>query len=220
MRKITVVLWLLLLVGAGLFVWFNRDTVEWQPELIRNWLLSFGWWAPFLYILFYTLRPLIFFPASIYAMAGGLAFGPFGVIFVITGSLLGSTLAFWLARYGGYSIVKKQWSGWRGTVQKQLEVNGFYYVLFLRMIPVLNFDIVSYISGISRIRYRTFIGATSIGIIPGSFGYTFLGASVVETDPWIFSIGALLILLLVLLPNLLRKRMKRAGIDLPEEEQK
>jgi uncharacterized membrane protein YdjX (TVP38/TMEM64 family) len=47
-----------LVVGV---VWFNHNVLHLAPEEIRVWILSFGWAAPVLYILIYTIRPLILF---------------------------------------------------------------------------------------------------------------------------------------------------------------
>ncbi|PSL42438.1 putative membrane protein YdjX (TVP38/TMEM64 family) [Salsuginibacillus halophilus] len=214
---------LLLLGGflAGGFWYLQGGDIEWHPEDVQAWFLSFGWWAPLLYILFYALRPLVLFPSSLYAMAGGLAFGLWAVPLTYIGSVTGSTIAFWISRLAGFRIVRAKWTGRMAVVQRQLEKNGFYYILFLRLIPVLNFDIVSYLSGISKVKYRSFLAATLVGIIPGAFGFTFLGAGVVEGEPTIFIIGISVIIVMLLIPVIVRKKAKgRAAewIDTTEEK--
>ena len=46
-----------------------------QVEQIRAFVLSFGIYAPLIFILLFTLAPLIFFPDGILALSGGLIFG-------------------------------------------------------------------------------------------------------------------------------------------------
>ena len=45
----------------------------------------------------------------------------------------------------------------------------------LRLIPLFPFFVVNLVSGLTRIRVGTYIAATAIGIIPGSFVYAYAG---------------------------------------------
>lgn len=64
------------LLIAGLVIWRTFDFQQVTPAHIRSFILSFGRWAPLLYIFLYTVRPLILFPAVLLTLAGGLTFGP------------------------------------------------------------------------------------------------------------------------------------------------
>lgn len=205
-----------LLLVIGFLVWFNSEYIQITPEEIRHWILSFGWFAPFLFIIVYTLRPMILFPASILSLSGGLAFGAlWGTIFTIIGATAGAILSFFIARKLGGNFVKKQWSGKSATIQKQLEEKGFFYVLLLRLIPLLNFDMISYLAGISKVKFQSFLFGTLLGIIPGTFAYNFLGASVVDGDWVTILIAILLFLIVMFIPILSSKRLKdKLGISL------
>ncbi|WP_449402990.1 hypothetical protein [Exiguobacterium artemiae] len=52
------ILVLVLLIGG--LIWFSRSYLNLSPTDIKDWILSFGMWAPILYIFLYTIRPLIF----------------------------------------------------------------------------------------------------------------------------------------------------------------
>jgi uncharacterized membrane protein YdjX (TVP38/TMEM64 family) len=52
---------------------------------------------------------------------------------------------------------------------------GFLIILMLRLIPLLPFDVISYGAGLSKVKYKAFIIATCIGIIPGVVIYTNIG---------------------------------------------
>ena len=85
------VLVLLLLVTSR---YINVDPVE-----IQRWINSFGIWGPVLFILLYTARPLILFPATILSLAGGLAFGAgAGFIYILIGATLSSVVAFQVSK--------------------------------------------------------------------------------------------------------------------------
>jgi uncharacterized membrane protein YdjX (TVP38/TMEM64 family) len=198
------------LVFIGLVVWFNRSYLQFDTNQIRDWILSFGLFAPILFILLYTVRPLIFFPASILSIAGGLAFGALmGTIYTIIGATLGAVLSFIVSRKLGRNIANKEWKGNAQIIQVQMEKNGFLYVLLFRFLPILNFDLISYLAGISKVRFTSFFFGTLIGIIPGTFAYNFLGSSIVSGNPKII-IGAVLVFVVVtIVPLIVRKRFSK-----------
>ncbi|ASI36579.1 MULTISPECIES: TVP38/TMEM64 family protein [unclassified Exiguobacterium] len=196
-----------LLVIIGL-IWFSRSYLNVSPTDIKEWILSFGMWAPILYIVLYTVRPLIFFPASVLSITGGLAFGALmGTVYTVIGATLGAVVAFLVAKKLGKGFIKNG-AGKVDQIQQQLEKNGFIYVLIFRLLPIFNFDLISYAAGLSKVRLLPFFLATLIGIIPGTFAYNFLGSSIVSKDPRII-IGAIIVfLILTIVPWYLQKRWK------------
>ncbi|UNJ81441.1 TVP38/TMEM64 family protein [Metabacillus dongyingensis] len=193
-------------VVVGL-VWFNQKVLHLAPEEIRGWILSFGWAAPVLFILIYTIRPLILFPASIMSLAGGLAFGPvWGTIYTIIGATLGAVLSFGLARALGENLFRVRLEKWR-KLETQLREKGFLYILLLRLIPVFPFDLVSYAAGISKVKFWAFLFGTLLGIIPGTFAYNFLGSSFFQGKTLYVIIAAAVFILVTLIPLFLKKRM-------------
>lgn len=211
MHKKTFLKGFLIFLVVSLLFWFNSQYLQIGPEEQRNWILSFGWFAPFFFIIVYALRPMILFPASILSLAGGLAFGAlYGTIFTIIGATAGAGLSFLIARKLGKNLAKQEWKGKFTLVQKQLEEKGFFYVVLLRFIPLLNFDMISYLAGISKVKFQAFFFGTLFGIIPGTFAYNFLGASVVDAE-WLTITFAMAIFLIVMfIPIILSKRLKFA----------
>jgi uncharacterized membrane protein YdjX (TVP38/TMEM64 family) len=207
MNKRQLAKWLIVAVVILAIIWLSRSVFEVDANSIRNWILSFGIWAPLIYIVIYTVRPLIFFPASVLSIAGGLAFGAWmGTIYTIIGATLGALLSFYVASTLGKSLVKKQWSGNAAKIQSQMEQNGFLYVLMFRLIPVINFDVVSYLAAIAKVRFSSFALATVIGIIPGTFAYNFLGSSFVSGNPKIIALAIAVFIVLTVVPILIRNR--------------
>ncbi len=205
-RKILKIVGIIAIV-IGL-IWFSRSYLNISPTEIKEWILSFGMWAPILYIFLYTVRPLIFFPASVLSITGGLAFGALmGTVYTVIGATLGAVVAFLVAKKLGKGVIKNG-AGKVDQIQQQLEKNGFIYVLIFRLLPIFNFDLISYAAGLSKVRLLPFFLATLIGIIPGTFAYNFLGSSIVSKDPRII-IGAIIVfLILTIVPWYLQKRWK------------
>lgn len=118
--------WLLLLVCIGLAIWLGSHFFETDLERLRNYILSYGNWAPAVYIGIYTIRPLVFFPASLLSLAGGLIFGPWlGTLYTIAGAAAGAVLSFTVAGKLGSRFFTKEQNGKTAKIQEQLEQNGF-----------------------------------------------------------------------------------------------
>jgi uncharacterized membrane protein YdjX (TVP38/TMEM64 family) len=200
--------WLLLLIIViGGLLWLNYKVLHLGPEDIRAWILSFGWAAPVLFILIYTIRPLILFPASILSLAGGLAFGPvWGTVYTIVGATMGAVLSFWLARFLGANLFLLRLKKW-GKFETQLRQKGFIYILLVRLIPVFPFDLVSYAAGVSKVKFTAFLLGTLLGIIPGTFAYNFLGSSFLQGKTLYVVIAVAIFVLVTLIPFFLKKRV-------------
>jgi uncharacterized membrane protein YdjX (TVP38/TMEM64 family) len=200
-------------------MWLSRSFFHVKPYDIRDWIVSFGIWAPIVFIAVYTIRPLILFPASILSLAAGLAFGAVeGIIYIIIGALGGATVAYFAANLLGAKLLKRP-SIRMEKIRGKMEENGFFYVLLLRLVPFLNFDLISYLAGMGKVRYPPFILATAIGILPGTFGYVFLGSSLVGEDRTNLYIAISFFLVMIIVPIIFKKKLK-AWLGLPGKEDK
>ncbi len=114
--------------------------------------------------------------AVILTLAGGFVFGAvIGTLFVNLGATTGATLAFLAARYLLRDWVEQKFGRWIEPVQQGFAKNAFSYLLTLRLIPLFPFFVVNPVSGLTRVNVGTYVAATAIGIIPGSFVYAYAG---------------------------------------------
>jgi uncharacterized membrane protein YdjX (TVP38/TMEM64 family) len=219
MKKQTVFKGLGFLFIIVLLIWLNHSVLDIRPKTIRNWMLSFGILAPLIYIALYTVRPLILFPASILSLAGGLAFGAvLGTVYTIIGATLSAMIAFLIAKAAGPKFIKANKEGRFKKIQHQLEKNGFYYVLMMRILPIFNFDLISYAAGASRVKFLSFALATMLGIIPGTFAYNFLGSSFASGSFSTIIIAAVIFLIVLAVPIYLKKRTN-VGAEIEESKE-
>ncbi|MGJ9385676.1 TVP38/TMEM64 family protein [Salipaludibacillus sp. CF4.18] len=213
---------LVFLILIGSLLYFNFAYIDINPDHIQVLMQSFGIWAPLVFIGIFTIRPFVLFPASILAIAGGLSFGPFiGPLVTYIGSLSGAAVSFLVFRKLGANLRKKDWNGKGNNLQLKIEENGFFYIMALRIIPVINFDFVSYLSALSRIQFRKYFGATMVGIIPGTLAFNFLGASFVDLNLTMILITSGLFIVAFSIPVIIRRIMKKKNIDidlLPDEK--
>ncbi|WP_078553456.1 TVP38/TMEM64 family protein [Bacillus alkalicellulosilyticus] len=192
-------------------LWINHRYLQVSPVEIRRWILSFGWFAPIFYVLLFTLRPFVLFPASVLAFTGGFAFGAgFGFSLTLLGATSGAILSFVVVRYSNYRFGNLDWKRRTKELQQKVEGRGFYYVFLLRVIPVINFDLVSYVTALAKVRLSAYFLGTLLGIIPGTIMYSLLGASLVEGNESYIIIVGLIVLLLVVLLALQGRILRRA----------
>lgn len=189
-------------------VWGSRSFWEVRPHDIRDWIVSFGLWAPVVFILILTFRPLVLFPTSIFSIAAGLAFGPYnGIVYIFIGALGGATVAYVMSSYLGMKLWRKP-SPKMTVVREKMAENSFFYVLVLRLLPFLNFDLVSYLAGAGKVRYLPYITATAIGIIPGTIGFVFFGSGLSGEDRMHLYVAVAMFIILSLLVFFTRKKLK------------
>jgi uncharacterized membrane protein YdjX (TVP38/TMEM64 family) len=130
-----------------------------------------------IFILAYAIVTGLSLPgAVILTLAGGFLFGAVGATFFVNiGATTGATLAFLTARYLLKDTVEQKFGKWLGPFQEGFAKNAFSYLLTLRLIPLFPFFVVNLVSGLTRVRVGTYVAATALGIIPGSFVYAYAG---------------------------------------------
>lgn len=183
-----------------LFVILKILNLDIDSKDIQTYVNSFGKLAPIIYIIIFALVPLTLFPDSIIAIAGGLIFGLVkGYIYTAIGAILGATLSFYISRKLGRNFVKKLTKEKLDNIEEMINSNGFFIIFMLRLIPLFPFDIISYGSGLTSVKYKDFILATFLGTIPGILVFTNIGAQSVNMGSGSFyiSIGALVLLFII-----------------------
>ncbi|MBI4003098.1 MAG: TVP38/TMEM64 family protein [Nitrospira defluvii] len=113
---------------------------------------------------------------AIMTLAGGFLFGSvLGTLYVNVGATVGATLAFLVARYLLREWVEQKFGSQLGPIQEGFAKNAFSYLMTLRLIPLFPFFLVNMVSGLTRVTVGTYMAATSLGIIPGSFVFAYAG---------------------------------------------
>ncbi len=164
---------------------------------LRDYLLSFGPWAPAISALLMVLQSLIApLPAFLLAFANGLAFGTFwGGLLTFGSALLASTLSFWIGRGLGRNVVEALvGSAGLASTDAWFARHGAWAVLAARLVPLVSFDLISYAAGLTAMRFRWFFAATALGIAPATFLYAFLGERAPQTIAVLFLAFGLVII--------------------------
>jgi uncharacterized membrane protein YdjX (TVP38/TMEM64 family) len=209
MKKNTLVKLTVLLTVVMVLFALNHFVFKVSPLSLRDWVLSFGMVAPIVYIILNVIRPFTLFPISVLSLAGGLAFGAiWGTVYTVFSATIGAIISFYIAKHLGSRWLKKKTDAasriekW----QKQLKEKGFFYIFLLRIIPILNFDLVSYVAGISRLKLRSYIFATMLGVLPGTLAYNLLGDSFIKGNGSVIAVALSLVLIVACIPLLIKNK--------------
>lgn len=170
--------WLALLGG---YAWYMRSTGLSAQEAalqLRDFLAESAW-GPLLYITLYTVRPLIFFPATIMTAMSGYLYGPLlGTGYALIGGNLSGSLAYFVGRFFGGDLFDEDDADANTFLARHaahLRRNGFEAVLVMRLI-YLPYDLVNYLCGFVRVPWLQYATATLLGVLPGSLTFTLLGS--------------------------------------------
>jgi uncharacterized membrane protein YdjX (TVP38/TMEM64 family) len=172
-----------LLAGIGVFFFFDLgqylslDALKANRDALLQYTTSQYEIAVALFILVYILQTAFSLPGgAVLTLTGGFLFGSLmGTLFVNVGATAGATLAFLAARYLLRDWVEQKFGDRLGPIQEGFAKNAFSYLMTLRLIPAFPFFLVNLVSGLTRVNLGTYVLATSIGIIPGSFVFAFAG---------------------------------------------
>ena len=113
---------------------------------------------------------LLLFAGAVLPLYDVLVFGGIGLI-------VGSIIAFNIAKRGGRPVVVKIiGKKWTNIMDDWVSKNGTKAILVTRIIPVVPFDLVSYVSGITPIRFHNYLIATILGAIPRILFLAYIGS--------------------------------------------
>lgn len=212
------------MIGIGLvlfIVWIVRchcvSIKSLTPANIRDYVLSYGRFAVIFYIVAYVLNTIsVFPPIAPLSLAAGLIFGKFqGALYLLTAAMLGTSATFFIARFFGRGIVERILKGRFKEFDDKLSQRGFVAILFFRLVPVIPYEVLNYIGGISKIRFRDYFFATFLGLLPGIIIAVFFGDTLGDirsledflSARFFFALGLILLLFAVpILYHIIKKR--------------
>lgn len=188
-----------LVVGLGGLLLASGGQVGEALARIRSAVDASGVWGPLLFVLVYTGLTAALVPGSPLTIAAGVLFGPWwGTALVVVGATVGATIAFLWGRRLGRGAVDRLAGARFERVDGWLRDRGLLAVLYVRLVPVLPFNLLNPVAGVTGVRLRDFVLGTAVGIVPGTFAFAALGGSFDDpTSPLFLGAIALLVVLAV-----------------------
>ena len=147
-------------------------------ETLGRLLDKAGIWAPVAFILIYAVGVCLFVPGTLITAIGAAIFGPYwGFLYVWVGAMIGASTAFFVGRSLGREFAASLVGDRLGKYDEAIERNGFATVLYLRLV-YFPFTPMNFGMGLTRVRFRDYFFGTGLGIIVGTFIFTFFVGTV------------------------------------------
>ena len=158
--------------------WVIAQFIRLDEQRIVDWIERFGVLGPVVYML--ILASTIIFtplPSVIVDIAGGLAFGVLlGTVYTMLGGMLGATVNFYVARRLGRHFVERRLGQQAmNQIDGLADRMGAKLIFLTRLIPLFNFDWVSYAAGLTRISFKTYAVASALGMLLPVIGIVYVG---------------------------------------------
>lgn len=181
---------------------FGEAQVIWRDRIV-----AFGIFAPVAFVVVQALQVIIT-PISHYSIGviGGFLYGPYwGALLNWMGRVIGHAASFFIARFLGRRIADKFVRP--ETLQKyDRYVSNKSLVLFiLYFLPLFPDDELSYLAGLSKMKFKMFFIANIFGHIGGSLGLAYLGSGINTEDPLFWILTAVTLLGFPVLYRMLKK---------------
>lgn len=169
-----------LMLGAyalGLTDYLNIETVKARREE----LLSYVEARPVLsgaafFAVYVAITALSLPAASVMTLLGGFLFGTLvGGALAVVSATVGATILFLVARSSVGGALRARAGPMAARVSENFRRNAFEYLLFMRLVPLFPFFAVNIAPALLGVGLRTYVLATLLGIVPGTFVYAHLG---------------------------------------------
>jgi uncharacterized membrane protein YdjX (TVP38/TMEM64 family) len=162
---------------------YSPVSTYFTAEALGSSLEQAGLWAPIVYMAFYAVGVCLFLPGTLLTGLGAAIFGPYwGFVYVWVGAMLGASGAFWIGRTLGREFAASLIGDRLKRYDEAIERNGFATVLYLRLV-YFPFTPMNFGMGLTAVRFRDYIWGTGLGIIVGTFIFTFFIGTLKEV--WI-----------------------------------
>jgi uncharacterized membrane protein YdjX (TVP38/TMEM64 family) len=156
---------------------FTFEKLRANQTAIVAWTASHYIWAVFAYIAVFALLIACTVPcATVFTLAGGFLFGNMALGYALASMLLGGSALYLAVRVSlGPRFAKA--TGWLKSFEDGFQQNAFYYLLTIRLVPILPCWISNIGAGLMNVPYFTFMSATLLGIFPSTLIYVLAGRS-------------------------------------------
>lgn len=168
----------------GLDAYFTFENLQDKKEILSEYVGANYVSSVLIFIALYIVSVALMLPiATLLTLSGGFLFGTaFGLIYINLGATTGAILSFLLARYLLGNYIQSRYKESLTKFNNELESNKYQYLFSLRFLPIFPFFVVNFLSGVTKLDLKAFAVTTALGIMPGSFVYTYAGSKLASIN--------------------------------------
>jgi phosphatidylserine/phosphatidylglycerophosphate/cardiolipin synthase-like enzyme/uncharacterized membrane protein YdjX (TVP38/TMEM64 family) len=172
--KIAASVGVIFLIGLGLKEAWGSVIDQESVERFFQSLNQSPWMLPLLFSVFF-LAGLTGVSINLLLVSATLVISPwaaFGCGF--SASLLSAIAAFYIGKFGGQPIVEKLFQDRLDQLSQKIQDRGILSIAILRLVPIAPFVVVNLVAGLSKMKLRTFVAGSCLGMLPGMIGVVFV----------------------------------------------
>ena len=167
-------------LGAVYLVRYSPVKGYFTAEALTNFVEAAGVWAPASFIILYAAGVCLFLPGTLLTALGAAIFGAYwGFVYVWIGAMIGASAAFWIGRTLGREFAASLVGDRLRKYDDAIGRNGFATVLYLRLV-YFPFTPMNFGMGLTKVRFWDYVAGTGLGILVGTFIFTFFVGTVRE----------------------------------------
>ena len=183
-RRVAVLIVVVLIVAAawqfGLFGYLSLDVLRnrWQELLAAYQAHPLGFLLSF-FALYVIVTATSLPGATVLTLSAGALFGVVtGFLLASFASSIGATLAMLVARTLIGESVQARFPAQFEAVNRGIERDGPFYLLTLRLVPLVPFFVVNLVMGMTKIPVRLFYWVSQLGMAPATLIFVFAGTRI------------------------------------------
>ena len=164
--------------ALGLHRWLSFESLGAHRSALTGFVSASPILAALLYVAAYVVVVAFSLPGgAVMTVAGGFLFGPWlGAALAVAGATLGASALFLAARHALAETLARRAGPLLGRVRDELRRDGFWYLLSIRLIPVVPFWLANLAPALAGMPFPAYAAATLIGIVPGTAVFAGIGA--------------------------------------------
>lgn len=186
-KRAALVFWVIItvipIIGILASIFHPISFYDTQDEA-RAFAERFGSWGPAAFILIQAVQVVVT-PISHYSLGymGGFLYGPmWGTVYNYIGRLIGHLIAYFIAFRLAEPLIRR-WvppetlARYQHVVSKRADM-----MLIMYLLPLFPDDELSYMAGLARMPFRSFLIANIFGQLGGSLGLAYIGSGINTKD--------------------------------------
>lgn len=170
----------IIIFASGLHHHVNFETLAKHRAFLTTFVTDNFVFASLIFITIYITVTALSVPgASIISITGGFLFGTFvGGSWILIGATIGASILFIAVKTAFGETLREKAGPWVAKVQDGFDKDAFSYLLFLRLVPAFPFFVVNIVPALLNVKFRTYVIATLLGILPGCFVFASIGSGI------------------------------------------
>jgi uncharacterized membrane protein YdjX (TVP38/TMEM64 family) len=183
-KNIVIAVIVLLVLAVGIyFLWEPVAYLFADKENLDKFIKSLGVWGPLAVILLQFVQVVLApIPGQFTSLASGFLFGWWGLLLTIVGSTLGFVAVTALSRKFGRPLLEKFFK--KDQIKKFdfVTERGIFVLFLIYLLPAFPDDLVSYLAGLTKVRFRNLVVIAVVGRFPGYLVLNMVGSGASKSN--------------------------------------